>query len=120
VDRRGFVETRDSLRWLATREGNEHRQHGAYRRDLRAMFPGGAAGIVKGGLPRIESVRVTVAEDRQSWWAWAPSDSKFCFGIAGANGEVTNRYYAGVGPPGAPDSDARWTDDFDRPVDWEG
>lgn len=120
MDRRGFVETRDTLRSLAIREGNEHRQHGAYRADLASMFPGGAVSIMKGGLPRIETIRLTVADDRQSWWAWAPSDSDFCFGIAGGNGEVTNRYYAGVGAPGPPDSDARWTEDAYRPPDWEG
>jgi len=32
MDRRGFVETRDSLRWLAIRQANEHRQHGAFGR----------------------------------------------------------------------------------------
>jgi hypothetical protein len=120
MDRRGFVETRDSLRWLAIRQANEHRQHAVYRGDLAAMFPGGAASIMKGGLPRIETIRLSVADDRQSWWAWAPTESDFCFGIAGANGDVTNRYYAGVGLPGAPDEDGRWTDDADRPADWEG
>ncbi len=120
MDRRGFVETRDSLRWLAIREANEHQEHGPYRGDLAAMFPGGAASIMKGGLPRIETIRLTVADDRQSWWAWAPSDSEFCFGIAGATDDVTNRYYAGVGAPGPPESDRRWTDDMDPPPDWSG
>jgi hypothetical protein len=120
MDRRGFVETRDSLRWLAIRQANEHRQHGAYRGDLAAMFPGGAASIMKGGLPRMATIRLTVADDRQSWWAWAPSDSEFCFGIAGATDDVTNRYYAGVGAPAPPESDRRWTDDMDPPPDWSG
>ena len=42
MDRRGFVETRESLRWLAIREGNEHAQHGTFRGDR------GVVGVVNG------------------------------------------------------------------------
>lgn len=120
MDKRGFVATRDSLRWLAIREANEHQQHGAYRDDLEEMFPPGDVGMIAGAMTRRDAIRLMVAYDRHSWWAWANSDSGFCFGIAGAKGEVTNRYYAGVGPPGPPDTDDRWKDDIDRPPDWAG
>lgn len=120
MDKRGFVQTRDSLRWLVIREDNEHRQRGVYRDDLEAMFPERGVGMIAGGMTRRDDIRLAVAADCQSWWAWAKSDSDFCFGIAGAEGVVTNSYYAGVGPPGSPDADARWTDDIDRPPDWSG
>lgn len=116
-DRRGFVETRDSLRWLAVRESNEHRQHGVYRGDLLGMFP---KGVKFGTLARRDAIHLTVADDRQSWWAWAKTDSDFCFGIAGSDGQIPNRYYAGVAPPSAPDNDDRWTDHVHEPPDWEG
>ncbi len=58
-------------------------------------------------------IRLTVADDRQSWWAWAPSETEFCFGIASAKDDVTKRSYAGVGAPGPPESDRRWTGDMD-------
>lgn len=120
MDRRGFRETRESLRWLAIREGNEHAQNRLYRADLLNMFPDDGIGVMTGAMPRRDAIRLAAPDDRQSWWAWAKTDSEFSFGIAGEAGLVGNRYYAGVGPPGPPESDSRWTGDVDRPPDWEG
>jgi hypothetical protein len=117
MDRRGFVETRDSLRWLAIRENNEHQHHGVYRGDLLGMFPNG---VKFGQVARRDAITLAVAEDGQSWWAWAKTESDFCFGIAGSDGEVPNRYYAGIERPQSPAEDDRWTDHLHEPPDWEG
>ena len=117
LNRRGFVETRELLRWLAIRESNEHRNHGRYNPDLAAMFPGEGIGKMK----RPRQTTLTVAPDGQSFWAWCKSDSDVCFGIAASNGEGTTSMYADVGPPAAPGQDPRWVGPFDdRPPDWSG
>lgn len=120
LDRRGFGETRASLRWLAIRESNEHGEYGTFRADLENMFPGDGVGMMTGAMSRRDAIRLTAADDRKSWWAWAKTDSEFCFGIAGSGGVRGNAYYAGVGPPGPPGEDERWTDEVDRPADWAG
>ena len=51
VDRRGFSETRESLRWLAIREANEHRNHGRYNADLLGMFPAKGVGKMQRANP---------------------------------------------------------------------
>jgi hypothetical protein len=117
LDQRGFIETRDSLRWLALRETNEHRNHGRYKADLREMFP--AEGI--GRMQRRDRTTLMVAPDGQSWWAWCHSDTSLVFGIGGRDGDVGSYYYADDEPPGPLGEDARWVPEFDeRPPDWEG
>lgn len=120
LDRRGFMETRDSLRWLAIRQSNEIGEHGFYRSDLRNMFPDDGVGMMTGAMTRRDAINLTLSPDGRSWWwSWAKTDSEFCFGIAGKAGGRTNSYYADIGPPGPPGEDPRWTDDMDRPPDWE-
>jgi hypothetical protein len=120
LDRRGFVEIRDSLRWLAIRESNELSQHGTYRDDLAKMFPAHGERMLRGAMSRRDAIRVTVAPDGRSWWAWAKTDSDFCFGIGGLVDRPGNAYYADVGPPGPLGADERWTDAVERPADWAG
>jgi hypothetical protein len=117
LDQRGFIETRDSLRWLAIRETNEHRNHGRYNSDLNGMFP--REGI--GGMKRRDGTTLTVAPDGQLWWAWCPSDTSLVFGIAARGGAVTSYYYADDEPPGPLGHDKRWVHELDeRPPDWVG
>jgi hypothetical protein len=118
LDRRGFSETRESLKWLAIRETNEHRNHGRYRADLDGMFP--REGI--GRMQRRDRTTLTVAPDGQSWWAWSRSDTSLVFGIGARDGEVTSFYYAEEDdPPGALGDDPRWVHEFDdRSPDWSG
>lgn len=116
LDRRGFVETRESLRWLAIREANEYKNNGQYRDDLQTMFPPYELGM----MTRRDAIRMTIAPDGCSYWAWAQTDSEFCFGLAGVEGEYTTAYYADVGPPGPFGEDARWVESIDQPPDWDG
>lgn len=116
-DRRGFIETRESLRWLSIRESNEYRQHGRYNANLIGMFP--VAGV--GKVQRRDDITLAVAADGQSYWAWCQSDTPVCFGIAAHDGAVTSQFYVDVGPPGAPGEDPRWVDEMDdRQPDWSG
>jgi hypothetical protein len=120
MDQRGFAETRESLRWLAIRQANEIGQHGTYRSDVKLMFPDDGIGMLGGAMSRRDAIHLVVSEDHRSWWyAWARTDSDFCFGIAGQAGESGNRYYAGLGPPGPLSEDDRWAVDADRPPDWD-
>jgi hypothetical protein len=118
LDQRGFIETRDSLRWLAITESKEMGEYGFYRGDLENMFPIDGVSMLSGAMTRRDAIRLTVAPDGRSWWAWAKTDSDFCFGIGVAAGRSTNFYYAGIGPPGPPADDERWTDEIDRAPDW--
>ncbi len=117
LDRRGFSETRESLRWLAIREANEHRNHGRYNGDLLGHVPGDGIGKMQ----RADRTTLTVAPDGHSFWAWCPSDTDVCFGIAARDGDGTESKYADVGPPSAPGEDPRWVGPFDdEPADWSG
>ena len=72
-------------------------------------------------MQRANRTRLTVAPDGHSYWAWCPSDTDVCFGIAGRDGEGTESKYADVGPPSAPGEDPRWVGPFDdAPADWSG
>lgn len=117
LDRRGFSETRESLRWLAIRETNEYRANGRYNADLCSMFQ--RVGL--GRMQRRDLTTLTVAADGQSYWAWCPSDTDVCFGIAAHDGEVTGSLYADVGAPPAPGEDSRWVHESeDLLPDWSG
>lgn len=117
LDRRGFSETRESLRWLAIRETNEYRAHGRYNPDLNGMFP--REGI--GRMQRRDHTTLTVTPAGQSYWAWCQSETDLCFGIAARDGEVTCFFYADVGLPRALGKDARWVHEFDDPSpEWSG
>lgn len=115
LDRRGFSETGESLRWLSIRETNEYRARGRYNPDLTGMFPGN--GIRR--MQRRDRTTLTVPPDGQSYWAWCQSDTDVCFGIAARDGEATSSLYADVGPPSAPGNDSRWVHESDDPLpDW--
>jgi hypothetical protein len=117
LDRRGFIEARESLRWLAIRETYEHRNHGRYNADLRGMFP--VEGI--GRMRRRDQTTLTVAPDGQAWWAWCPTDTSLVFGIGARDGEVTSYYFADDESPQPLGTDPRWVHEFEgRPPDWEG
>lgn len=116
-DRRGFSETRDSMEWLAIAEANEYRAHGRYNGDVSGM----SQVFAIGRMERADRTTVTVAPDGQSYWAWCPSDTDVCFGIAARDGQATTSMYADEGPPSAPDQDPRWVGEFDDPPpDWVG
>jgi len=117
LDARGFSDARSSLRWLAIREANEYRSGGRYRDDMNVMFPSSELGMMK----RRDSIRLALADDGRSYWAWCPTDSAVCFGIAATEGDVMSSFYADVGPPRAPGEDPRWIAELDgRPPDWSG
>jgi hypothetical protein len=117
LDQRRFSETRESLRWLAICKANEHRNHGRYKADLLGMSP--ATGI--GKIQRVDRTPLTVAPDGHSYWAWCPSDTDICFGIAARDGEGMESKYADVGPLSVPEEDPRWVGPLDdEPPDWSG
>ena len=116
-DRRGFIETRESLRWLGIRQSSEHRDHGRYNPDLRGMFP--VEGI--GRMQRRDQTTLAVAPDGQSWWAWCKSDTPVVFGLGAQNGEPMSWYFADEGMPGPLGEDPRWIYEIDDPSpDWRG
>ena len=117
LDRRGFSETRESLRRLALRESNEYRAHGRYNADLNGMFPVDGTGRMQ----RRDRTTLTVEPDGQSYWAWCQSDTDTVFGIAAREGEVASSLYADIGAPRAPAQDSRWVhESYEPPTDWNG
>jgi hypothetical protein len=116
-DRRGFIETRESLRWLGIRESNEHRNHGRYNPDLPGMFPVGGIGLMK----RRDQTTLVVAPDGQAWWAWCQSDTPAVFGLGARNGEPMSWFYVDDGEPGPLGKDPRWVHELNDPSpDWRG
>jgi hypothetical protein len=109
MDRRGFADTRDWLRFLAIRQTNEHRKNGRYNDDLRAMFPHGRPSRME----RLARTTLTVAPDGQSFWASCPSDTDVVFGLGARDGEAFSHLYVDVGPPGALGEDSRWISELD-------
>ena len=114
-DRRGFAETREVLHWLSIREWNAYRASGRYGSDLKSLVPSG--GVER--LTRRDRTTLLVAPDGQSYWAWCPSDTDVCFGVAARDGGVAPSLYVDVGAPRSPADDSRWVHESDEPPpDW--
>lgn len=108
LDRREFSETVDALQWLATCQMGWHRNGGRYRHDLLKILDGD---FVRQGLPRESGIKLHVARDGQSWYAWRRTVTGWCFAI-GAAGPPPNQWrYDGPEPPrGFPGQDTSWGD----------
>jgi hypothetical protein len=116
LDRRGFEEAQQSLRWLQTVQATRFRQTGHYGEDLDDLQPGDIGDELLGGKANIT---LEISPDRQEFWAWRKTISGFCFGVAGSNGEEW--LYAGSSPPeGGPSSGSDWQPVTGPwPPDWE-
>lgn len=106
LDQRGFPEARQALSRLSTRLATEYRTKGRYDGALPARI--------------LEGLTLSLAPDGQSYWAWAPTRSDVCLGVAARAGEFMSFYYADDGPPDALGADGRWRSELDDlPPDWE-
>ena len=107
LDRREFTATMDALRWLATCQMGWHRRCGRYRCDLLNLDDD----FTEYGLPRESGIRLHVAEDGQTGYAWRRTVTGWCFAIGAAGPPPDQWRYDGPGPPkGFPGKASSWGD----------
>ena len=108
LDRREFAATIHALQWLATCQMGWHRNGGRYRRDMLKILDDD---FTRHGLSKESGIRLHVAQDDQSWFAWRRTVTGWCFAI-GAAGPPPNQWmYDGPEPPkGFPGEDSSWGD----------
>jgi hypothetical protein len=116
LDRRGFEEARESLRWLATVQTVWFEREDVYSTDLEEVQPGDLGDSALRGKANIT---LRTSDDRREFWAWRKAIADFYFGVAGKDGDEWR--YAGPGPPqGGPGSGADWRPgDGPWPPDWD-
>ena len=108
LDRREFTATIDALLWLATCQMGWHRRCGRYRCDMLKILDDD---FTLHGLPRESGIRLHVAEDGQSWYAWRRTVTGWCFAIGAAGPPPDQWMYDGSGPPkGFPGNASSWGD----------
>ena len=108
LDRREFAATMDAFRWLATCQMGWYRRCGRYRRDLLKFLNDAFTSY---GLPRESGIRLHVAEDGQSWYAWRRTVTGWCFAIGAAGPPPDQWTCDGPGPPeGFPGKAKSWGD----------
>jgi hypothetical protein len=116
LDRRGFEEARESLRWLKTVQTVWFQREDVYSADLDELQPGDLGDSALHGKAKIT---LKTSHDRREFWAWRKATADFYFGVAGKDeGEWL---YAGPAPPqGGLDSGVDWRPtDGPWPPDWE-
>jgi hypothetical protein len=116
LDRRGFEEARESLRWLATVQAVWFQREGIYSRDLDELQPGD---IGDNALRGKANITLKTSEDQREFWAWRKAIADFYFGVAGKDG--SEWLYAGpASPQGGLGSGVDWQPrDGSWPPDWE-
>jgi hypothetical protein len=116
LDRRGFQEARESLRWLATVQSVWFQREGVYSADLDELQPGDLGDSALRGKASITLIR---SADRREFWAWRKTIPAFYFGVAGRDGDEW--LYAGPNrPQGGLGSGLDWRPaDGPWPPDWE-
>jgi hypothetical protein len=116
LDRRGFEEAQQSLRWLQTVQAARFREAGIYGDDLDDLQPGEIGDELLRGKA---TITLETSTDRHEFWAWRKTTSGFCFGVAGKGGDEW--LYAGPTQPGGGlDSEAAWQPVTGPwPPDWE-
>jgi hypothetical protein len=116
LDRRGFEDAQESLRWLGTVQDARFRQTGAYSDDLDDLQPGDIGDELLRGKTNIT---LGTSADRREFWAWRNAITGFCFGVAARDREEW--LYAGSDPPrGGIDLGTAWMPVIGPwPPDWE-
>ena len=108
LDHREFTATTDALRYLATCQMGWHRNGGRYRHDLLKIL---GDDFTRQGLPMESGIKLHVATDGQSWYAWRRTMTGWCFAIGAAGPPPEQWEYDGTGPPkGFPGKDSSWGD----------
>lgn len=83
LDQREFEETTRALHTLASAQMGWYRNRGGrYRRDLLGIL---APQFEQFGLPSDHGIKLLVAKNGQSWWAWRRTISGWCFAIGAAD-----------------------------------
>ena len=108
LDRREFAETIAALRWLATCQMGWYRKGSRYRTDMLDFL---GDDFTRQGLPRESGIKLHVAQDGQSWYAWRQTVTGWHFAIAAAGPPPDQWEYDGPEPPmGYPGESSSWGD----------
>ena len=108
LDRREFAETIAALRWLATCQMGWYRRGSRYRTDILDLL---GDDFTNQGLPRESGIKLHVAQDGQSWYAWRQTVTGWYFAIAAAGPPPDQWEYDGPEPPtGYPGESSSWGD----------
>ena len=108
LDRREFAETIDALQWLATCQMGWYRRESRYRTDMLDLL---GDDFTNQGLPRESGIKLHVAQDGQSWFAWRKTVTGWYFAIAAAGPPPDQWEYDGSEPPtGYPGESSSWGD----------
>jgi hypothetical protein len=107
LDRREFVPTRDSLRWLAICQMGAYGNTGRYDENRLTIVE---SSFTRKGLPAAHGIEMHVRPDGQAWWAWRRTVSGWCLGIGAVGPNPSQWFYdADVPPAAGPDEDpAAW------------
>ena len=111
LDRREFAATIAALRWLANCQMGWHRNGGRYRHDMLTILDGD---FTRQGLPRESGIKLHVARNGKSWYAWRRTVTGWCFAIGAAGPPPDQWEYDGPEPPiDFPFKDPSWGDEPD-------
>ena len=107
LDHREFRETIESLHWLATCQSGWYSKENRYRPELLDLIK---SGFPRCGLPTDCGIKMKVAEDGQSWYAWRRTVTGWCFAIGASQPPPEQDWeYDGPDPPdGFPGLDPKW------------
>ncbi len=109
LDKREFEATRASLRQLLFSQMGWYRnQGGRYRPELLDLLSNDFHS--RHGLPADHGVKMKVASDGQSWWAWRRTVTGWCLGVGASDEPPDEWLYDGAEPPtGPPSEDLGWS-----------
>ena len=108
LDRREFAETIAALQWLATCQMGWYRRENRYRTDMLDLL---GHDFTSQGLPNESGIKLHVAQDGQSWYAWRQTVTGWYFAIAAAGPPPDQWEYDGPEPPtGYPGESSSWGD----------
>ena len=108
LDRREFAETIAALQWLATCQMGWYRKGSRYRTDMLDLL---GDDFTSQGLPRESGIKLHVAQDGQSWYAWRQTVTGWYFAIAAAGPPPDQWQFDGPEPPtGFPRESSSWGD----------
>ena len=106
LDRREFGETIAALQWLATCQMGWYRRGSRYRTDMLVLL---GDDFTSQELPRESGIKLHVAQDGQSWYAWRQTVTGWYFAIAAAGPPPNQWEYDGPEPPtGFPGETSSW------------
>ena len=108
LDRREFAATIAALYSLASCQMGWYRRGDRYRRDMLRIL---GDDFTRQGLSKESGIKLHVAKDGQSWYAWRRTVSGWCFAIGAAGPPPDQWTYDGPEPPrGFPGEDSSWGD----------